>query len=172
MEETLVICLLFIVFEVPLGNYPVALKHREGGLQILSRCDPSAKSVFGHVGEDLSTSAVAKVYRRVDIQASNYLGNRRPRPGPAAVSIVSLNSPARKLFDPPNLMFTHIGEVHDALNTHIAALYYFMRSPTLSLQAYSGFSWQHVLDLRYEPLLHRPSNNLLSTASSRNRQST
>lgn len=164
MEETLVICLLFIVFEVLHGNYPVALQHLEGGLQILSGCDQSARSVFGHVGEEISTSTLAKAYCRLDIQASTYLGNRKPRPVPAAVSIVCLNSPIRKLFDQPSLLFTHIGEARDALNTHIAAVYHFMRSPTQSLQAHSGLSRQRVMDLRYEPLLSRPSNDFLFTS--------
>lgn len=161
MEETLVICLLLIVFEFLQGNYPSALTHLKGGLQILSRCDPSAKSVFGNVGEDLSTSALTKAYCRLDIQASIYLENRNPRPVPATVSIVCLNSPVRKLFAQPSLVFTHIGEARDALNTHIAAVYHFMRSPTQSLQAYPGLSRQRAMDLRYEPLLSCPPNELL-----------
>lgn len=99
MEETLVICLLLIVFEFLQGNCPSALTHLKGGLQIPSRCDPSAKSVFGNVGEDLLTSALTKAYCRLDIQASTYLENRNPRPVPATVSIVCLNSPVTKLFD-------------------------------------------------------------------------
>lgn len=161
IEETLVICLLFIVFEVLHENYPLALKHLEGGLQILSGCDPSAKSVCGHAGEDLSTSALAKAYGRLDIQASTYLGNRNPQPVPAAVSIICSNSPVRKLFDQPNLVFIYIEEARDALNTHIAAVYHFMRSPTQSLQSYPGLSRLRVMDLRYEPLLSRPPNDSL-----------
>lgn len=164
MEETLVICLLFIVFEVLQGNYPVALQHLEGGLQILSRCDPSARSVFGHASEDLSTSTLAKAYCRLDIQASTYIGNRKPRSVTAAVSIVCLNSPVRRLFDKPSLLFTHIGEARDALNTHITAIYHFMRSPTPSLQAHSRLSRQRVMDLKYEPLLSRPPNDFLFTS--------
>lgn len=164
MEETLVICLLFIVFEVLQGNYPVALKHLEGGLQILSKCDPLAKSVFGHGGDDLSTSALAKAYCRLDIQASTYIGNRSPRPVPAAVSIICLGSPVRKLFDQPSLVFAHIGEARDALNTHIAAVYHFMRSPTQSLQAYPELSRQRVMDLRYEPRLSHPPKEFLFTS--------
>lgn len=164
MEETLVICLLFIVFEVLNENYPLALKHLEGGLQILSGCDPSAKSVWGHAGEDLSTSALAKAYGRLDIQASTYLGNRNPQPVPAAVSIICSNSPVRKLFDQPNLVFIYIEEARDALNTHITAVYHFMRSPTQSLQSYPGLSRLRVMDLRYEPLLSRPPNDSLFTS--------
>lgn len=95
MEEMLVICPLFIFFEVLQENYPLALKRLEGGLQILSGCDPSAKSVCGHAGEDLSTSALAKAYGRLDIQASTYLGNRNPRPVPAAFSNICSSSPVR-----------------------------------------------------------------------------
>lgn len=161
LEETLLICLLFIVFEVLQENYPLALKHLEGGLQILSGCDPSAKSVCGHADEDISTSALAKAYGRLDIQASSYLGNRNSRPVSATVSIICSNSPVRKLFDQPSLVFIYIGEARDALNTHIAAVYHFMRSPTQSLQSYPGLGKQRVMDLRYEPLLSRPPNDSL-----------
>lgn len=164
MEETLVICLLFVVIEVLQENYPHALKHLEGGLQILSGCDPSAKSVCGHAGEDLSASALAKAYGRLDIQASTYLGNRNPQPVPAAVSIICSNSPIRRLFDQPNLVFVNIEEARDALNTHIAAVYHFMRSPTQSLQSYPELSRLRVMDLKYEPLLSRSANDSLFTS--------
>ena len=110
------------------------------------------------------TSALTKAYCRLDIHASTYLGNRNPRPVPATVSIVCLNSPVRKLFDQPSLVFTHIGEGRDAFDTHIAAVYHFMRSPTQSLQAYPGLSRQRIMDLRYEPLLSCPPNGFLFTS--------
>lgn len=147
----LVISLLCIVIEVRQGSFPAALTHLQGGSQILSTCDPSAKSVFGNVGEDFLTSALTKAYSRVDNEASTYLGNRNPRPVPATVSIDCLKSPVRKLFDQPSLVLTHIGEERDALNTHIATVYHFMGSLTQSLLSYPGLSRQRVMDLRYEP---------------------
>ena len=158
-EETLVICLLFIVFEVLQRNYPAALTHLEGGLQILSKCHPRTKSIFGHGNEDLSTSLLAKAFSRLDIQATSYLPDRNPRPLPTPVSITSSQSPLQTRFsDRSDLVFLHVVEVRDTLNTHIASAYQFMRSPAQSLQLHTYFKSKRVMDLKYEHLLHLPAN--------------
>lgn len=147
LEETLIICLLFIAFEVLQGNYLAALTHLEGGLEIISSREPLAIH-----GEDLSTSSLAKVFKRLDIQASSYVGVRNVKP--FSFSNASSHSSISGLPNQNIMVFNDVRDAFDSLNLHVASIYHFMRSPTPSLSHHPQLSSKSVMDLRYEPLLH------------------
>lgn len=153
IEETLAICLLFIVFGLLQGNDREALMHLEGGLQILMKYYPSALSATKHVSKDFSNSSLAKAFRRLDIQAASYVGNRNVKLSSVPPSqCPQLSIPA--LVGQSELAFANIREACDALNILVASVYHFMRSPAPSLRKHSYLSLKWVMDLRYEPLLH------------------
>ena len=153
MEETLIICLLFIASEVLQGNYSAALTHLEGGLEILSNCEPSTVA-----GNDLSTSSLAKVFKRLDIQASSYVGGRNVKP--FSFNHISSQSSIPTLPSRHETIFIDVCDAFDSLNRHIAAVYHFMRSPTPSLRHDPQYGLRCVMDFKYEPLLHpRTENN-------------
>lgn len=153
VEETLVICLLFIVFGVLQGNYREALIHLEGGLGILTNCYQSAISAAEHVSENVSNSSLAKAFQRLDIQAASYVMSRNVKLFPSALSQCSQPSiPA--LAGRSELTFTNIREACDTLNMRIASVYHFMRSPAPSLRDHFSLRSKWVMDLKYEPLVH------------------
>lgn len=153
IEETLAICLLFIVFGVLQGNDREALVHLEGGLQILMKYYPSALSTTKHVSKEFSNSSLVKAFRRLDIQAASYVGIRNVKPFSIPPSqCPQLSIPA--LVSRSELAFANVREACDTLNILVASVYHFMRSPAPSLRNNSSFSSKWVMDLKYEPLLH------------------
>lgn len=153
MEETLVICLLFIVFGVLQGNYLEALMHLEGGLEILTKCYPSAISTTEHISKAFSNSSLANAFGRLDIQAACYVSRRNVKMFSVPLSQFPQPSiPA--LLVRSELAFANIREACDTLNMLIASVYRFMRSPAPSLrnQLYLASKW--VMNLKYEPLVH------------------
>lgn len=158
IEETLAVCLLFIVFGVLQGNYLEALMHLEGGLEILTKCYPSAISTTEDVSKAFSNSSLANAFGRLDIQAACYVPRRNvklfsvplsPFPQPSIPALVGRSE----------LAFANIREACDNLNMLIASVYRFMRSPAPSLRnhLYLGSKW--VMDLKYEPLVHLAAAN-------------
>lgn len=146
IEQTLIICLLFIAFEVLQGNHSAALTHLEGGLEIFSNCHPSTIH-----SQNLSTSSLAGVFKRLDIQASSYLGIRNVKP----FSFGNVSQPSMQAHSNRSKpVFTDIRDAFDSLNTHIASVYHFMRSPSPSLRQHPFLHSNPVRNLRYELLLH------------------
>lgn len=156
-EETLAICLIFIVFGVLQGNYREALMHLEGGLQILTKCYPSIVSTTGHISRDFSISSLAKAFRRLDIQATSYVARRNVKPFSVPLGQCPQSIPA--LVGRSELAFANIGEAWDTLDIHVASVYQFMRSPAPSLKNDSYFSSKWIMDLKYEPLMHVAATN-------------
>lgn len=153
IEETLAICLLFIVFGVLQGNYREALMHLEGGLQILTKCYPSAISTTEHVSKDFSNSSLAKAFSRLDIQAASYVTSRNVKLFP--VSLGQCPQPSiPAMVGRSELAFENIREACDTLNMRVASVYNFLRSPAQSLRKHSYLGSKWVMDLKYEPLLH------------------
>lgn len=165
LEETLAVCLVFIVIGILQGNYIEALMHLEGGLQILTSCYPSAMLTSKHVSNDLSCSSLAKAFRRLDIQGASYVGSRNVKLfsvslGHCPESLVTASIGRSDL-----LAFANIGEACDTLHMRIASAYHFMRSPTPSLKNYSCLSTKWVMDLKYERRLHAAAAKLNAFSS-------
>lgn len=152
-EETLAICLLFIVFGVLQGNYREALIHLEGGLHILTKSYPAAISTTEHVSKDFSNSSLAKAFSRLDIQAASYIPSRNVKLFSVSIGQRPQSSiPA--LVGRSELAFENIREACDTLNMRVASVYNFLRSPAQSLRKHSYLGSKRVMDLKYEPLLH------------------
>lgn len=156
-DETIVTCLLLIFFEVLRGEYPTALMHLEAGLQIFSTHYPSVElSAVTDFGQDDPLKGLARMFRRLDIQASSYLGDRSvstfsvPRieacPGPLTLSFVLQTS----------MEFVTIQDARDALDGQVARIYKFMRSTAQSLQGDPLLGNRRVFELKYDPNFHSP----------------
>lgn len=149
VEETLIVCLLFVVFGVLQGNYREALMHLEGGLQIITDCYPSAPLTTKQFSKDFSDSSLARAFRRLDIQAASYVSSRNVKLFSPPLS----QSRQSVLASQSVLEFTNLHEACDTLNVRVASVYRFMRSPAPSLSKHSYLSSKWVMDLKYEPLL-------------------
>ncbi|MCJ1429527.1 hypothetical protein MMC29_007442 [Sticta canariensis] len=149
VEETLVICLLFVVSEVLQGNYREALMHLEGGLQIITDCYPSADLTTKQFSKDFSNSSLAKAFRRLDIQAASYVSSRNVKFFSATLGQCRQSV----LVGRSGLEFANLREACDTLSVRVASVYHFMRSPAPSLSKHSYLSSKWVMDLKYEPLL-------------------
>ena len=154
-DETIVTCLLLIFFEVLRGEYPTALMHLEAGLQIFSTHYPLVEmSSVSEPNQDDPLKGLARIFRRLDIQASSYLGDR-------SVSAFSIphhettSGPFRSSFvSQPSLEFVTIQNARDALDEHVARIYKFTRSPAQSLQGNPLLGSRRVFELKYDPIFH------------------
>lgn len=154
-DETIVTCLLLIFFEVLRGEYPTALMHLEAGLQIFSTHFPSAKrSSVTELRQDDPLNGLARIFRRLDIQASSYLGDR---------SVSAFSIPRRETTSEPlvlsllsqiSMEFVTIQNARDALDGHVAQIYKFMRSPAQSLHGDPLLGDRRVFELKYDPIFH------------------
>lgn len=155
-EEALVTCLLLIVFEVLQGNFGAALLHLEGGLKMLSTLDQSVnrKSTSELVDHSGRTSPLAKMFTRLDILASTYIGVRKVESFFAPTYKISTQQLSPHALIKSELMFHTIGDARDALNTQIANIFNFLRSPSLSLKDVPELRSQPVMELKYNPYVH------------------
>lgn len=154
-DETIVTCLLLIFFEVLRGEYPTALMHLEAGLQIFSTHYPSVKrsSVTGFRPDD-PLKGLARIFRRLDIQASSYLGDR---------SVSAFSVPYHETCSEPlvfsflsqtSMEFATIQEARDALDEHVAQIFKFMRSTVRSLREDPLLESRRVFELKYDLNFH------------------
>ena len=130
VETTLVSCFLFICFEVLRGNYVAALKHLEGGLNVLhGMFDPSSKALLGPAanGQDSSLLMLKTLYKRLDIQASSYV---EARPLRSYIVPTADTFPQTPLTVSLSLAscFTTIIAARDALNDIIGHAYCYFQS--------------------------------------------
>ncbi len=124
-EETLLICLLFVCFEVLQGNDFAALVHLEAALGIFSNLPnscPGALTRSFHQGTPV-LPALAKMFIRLDNQATNLIGSRPPSTvSPdnihrlAIISEVSQSSPSK------------IAQARDSLHLCISCAHDYLRS--------------------------------------------
>lgn len=77
-EETLLTCLVFICFEILQGNDVAALVHLEAGLGIFSNLSSEHMTQSSN-REQPSLSALAKIFIRLDNQATSLIGSRPPQ---------------------------------------------------------------------------------------------
>lgn len=160
-EEALITCLLFILYETLQGNYNAALVHLEGGLSIFSSIGTRKPGlpISETFGQATPISLLAKLFARLDIHASSYAGVRNIGP---------FSAPSDDL-DPEKLFlsvpcqagetFQSIGDARDSLNTRIACIMKFLRSPAPSLMSIPGLESEKVMELRYNPRLHAPNSD-------------
>lgn len=122
MEETLLTCLLFICFEVLQGHDLAALAHLEAGLGIFSSL-PYTSAEVSMQPSDLSISALAKIFIRLDNHATSLIGSRPPTlissakiHSLAVASVTSHPSPCG------------IAQARDALHVCLSCAHDFLRS--------------------------------------------
>lgn len=154
-DETIITCLLLIFFEVLRGNYPAALMHLEAGLQIFATCCPAVERSLGISSrQDDLMEGLARIFKRLDIQASAYVDDRNV----STFSIPSCNIRSEPFVPPSwfqiNMDFITIQDARDALHERVACVFYFMRSPARSLQGDPYFETRRVMDLKYDLELH------------------
>lgn len=153
-DETIVTCLLLIFFEVLRGEYPTALMHLEAGLQIFSTYYSSVKrSSVTNFGQDDPLHGLAQIFKRLDIQASSYIGDR---------SVSAFSVPYHEICSEPlslpflleiSMEFDTIRDAQEALDGHVAHIFKFMRSTGQSLQGDPLLESQRVFELKYNSTL-------------------
>lgn len=165
-KETIVTCLLLIFFEILRGNYPTALMHLEAGLQIFSSHYSSEERLSSSkLRQNDPMKDVARIFKRLDIQASSYLRDR---------IMSNFSVPCRDLRSDTlvlpslshiNLGFVTIQDARDVLDEHVAHIYQFMRSTAQSLQGDPLFGTQRVFELKYDLDLHSGGAHCLGLAN-------
>jgi hypothetical protein len=155
MEETIVTCLLLTFIEVLYGNYPNALMHLEGGLQIFSSHYPSGGGPKAPKPQhDDPMKSLARIFKRLDIQASSYLGDRSVTTFSVPCSEIRSNPPVLPFLSQTDLEFITKENVRDALDERVAHIYKFLRSTAQSLQGDPLFETRRVFELRYDLNMH------------------
>lgn len=154
-EETIITCLLLTFIEVLQGNYPNALMHLEGGLQIFSNHYSSGdRSTAPESYHDDHMKSLARIFKRLDIQASSYVGDR---------SVTTFSVPCDENRSNPlvlpfllrlDLDFITIQDARDALDERVAHVYKFLRSTSQSSQGDPLFKTRRVFELKYDLNLH------------------
>lgn len=154
-KETIVTCLLLIFFEVLRGNYPTALMHLEAGLQIFSSHYPSVGRLsITKFRQNDPMKDVARIFKRLDIQASSYLGDRIMSNFSVPCREVRSDMLVLPSLSHINMGFVTIQDARDALDDHVAHIYQFMRSTAQSLQGDPLFGTRRVFELKYDLSLH------------------
>lgn len=154
-DETIVTCLLLIFFEVLRGEYPTALMHLEAGLQILSTHYPSVEgSSVTESCQDDPLKALARIFRRLDIQASSYLGDRSVSTFSIPRHEICSGPPVSPVISQTRIGFTTIQDARDALEGRVAQTLKFMRSTAQSLQDDPLLGSRRVFELKYDPNFH------------------
>lgn len=155
-EEALVTCLLFVIYETLQGNYNAALIHLEGGLSMFStfRLGTTGLPISESFDKATPTSSLAKLFTRLDIHASSYVGVRNigafSAPSDGYSPQLSLPAILGQIKRP----FLSIGDARDTLNKHIAYIFSYLRSPAPSLLNFPDLISEKVMELRYNPRLH------------------
>lgn len=155
-EEALVTCLLFIIYETIQGNYNAALVHLEGGLSMFSTFGTKKNGlpIAGSIDQATSVSSLAKLFTRLDIHASSYVGVRNI--GSFSTPFIELDPQASLPVVLSNEVetFQSARDARDTLNEHIAYIIRFLRSPASSLADIPDLKAEKVMELRYNPRLH------------------
>lgn len=154
-DETIVTCLLLIFFEVLRGEYPTALMHLEAGLQIFSTHYPSVEmSSVTAPRQDDPLKGLARIFRRLDIQASSYLGDRSVSTFSIPYHETTLEPLVPSFLSHNSMEFATIRDAQDALDGHVAHIYKFMRSTAQSLQGDPLLGSRRVFELKYDLSFH------------------
>lgn len=135
IEETLIICLLFICFEVLHGHDAAALVHLDSGLQIFSNMYSSIQRTCAELEDNTTSIAViANIFARLDVQATCYVGSRNIQSS-SIPTTKYLSQPSFTDFaENPTAAFATLAKARDTLYMHIAHIYHFLRSPPSALK--------------------------------------
>ena len=154
-DETIVTCLLLIFFEVLRGEFPTALMHLDAGLQIFSTHYPSMnRSSVVKFHPDDPLKGLARIFRRLDIQASSYLGDRSVSTFSVPSREISLEPLGLSFLSRTSMEFATIQDAQDVLDGQVACIYKFMRSKAQSLQGDFLLRSRRVFELKYDVNLH------------------
>lgn len=125
VEETLVVCLLLICYNVLQGNDLDALVHLEGGVQILNYHLPKLRKLDSGDREPRSPiQELAKNFKRLDLQAAWYADSYQIK------FLPNSGTPARFNLRPgeDSLDFISIADARRVLDDILSSAFHFMRS--------------------------------------------